>query len=149
MPNDSFWQRPPRVRAYRTGALTVATGTYTSVPWQGQQTDTEGMYSAGSANLTCKVAGWYDIKAQAGWIANATGYRFIAILYNGATAIGTHREVVPGANAFAHQVVSEAYLNVGDTIALQVFQSSGGNLDTGTGGAWDTWIHLRFTGVAA
>lgn len=77
------------------------------------------------------IAGWYTITATVRWASNNTGERDIWLLKNGAFTpgpIGTSA-INNGSGTPSEQAVYSTYLNVGDYIQIDVFQTSGGALN--------------------
>jgi hypothetical protein len=89
--------------------------------------------SVNTSRFTAVYAGWYRLDGGVGWAANATGIRISIWAVNGA-ALADGQSLVNNAGAALGNKVAargtEAYLNVGDYVELQAFQTSGAGLNT-------------------
>lgn len=105
----------------------ISTGTLTLVTFASAPLNDGLMWSAADpTKLVCKVAGQYDLSANVEWDAsNTAGGRAAAILKNG-TAVA--RDDAAGV-ARCNSTSTNVDLAVGDYVQLQVYQTSGGNLN--------------------
>jgi hypothetical protein len=87
-------------------------------------------FSAGV--ITINTTGVYMIMAGIGWATNATGYRLIYIMTDGSTS-STNRHagsrVLPNSSA-EQSVATTLRLTATRTVEINVYQTSGGNLNT-------------------
>lgn len=121
-------------RAVRSSALSVATSTWTSVPfasasWDNRPSGLSAQWeSANPTRLTCRLAGLYYIHGAAVFALHATGQRLIKLLKNGTEFYQDFR--MPMA-VFGTPIILSTllYLAVDDYIEMQAWQNSGGNLD--------------------
>lgn len=157
--NDGDWERVrtntdatalrlnpvlPQARVYNSANIShVTSGTEQTVTFNSELYDSGGLHStsANTSRLTAPITGLYDIGASIRFASNATGYRYIYLLLNGATAIIVHS--VPAANGIVTVLpVSTHYqLAAGDYVEVVANQTSGGalNLQAGAGGL-DFWM---------
>lgn len=110
------------------------------VPFTGEAWDTDNMHSLTgttlNTRLTINTPGKYLLIAQAEWAANATGARQLWLLKNGTKQLSrVTQDNVTASNAVRHEVMTIEDMVIGDYVQVQVFQSSGGNLNLQTGSA--------------
>ena len=143
----------PAVRASRGGTpQSIANGVTTPVSFDTETFDTANLHSTTTNDdlLTAPVAGVYQITGNVRWAANATGTRFVAINVGSARVASVYH--LPN-SASTDQSVSVAYaLTAGQTVFLEVFQTSGGPLDLNKNGTDDpnlsmVWIGPSTAGV--
>lgn len=119
-----------------TGAGTgqaIPTSTWTSVEWDSETVDGQGLHSNGS-NLelivTGGVAGWYEVNYGVVFAADATGVRRARLSANGTP--------VPGSEAFQAAVSGETiplsgrawvYLGASSNVKVEVWHNRGSNLN--------------------
>lgn len=138
-------------KAYATAAQTISHNTFTALTFDSEFYDTNSYHAAGSARFTIPASGYYAFGAQASWVSNATGQRFIGISYNGGTTNADYivrssigGSVASGANPRHVSCHGQAYMTAAAYIEAHVYQSSGANLDVGgtasTGGTSSFWI---------
>lgn len=127
----------PQARVYHNGNpatdLQIANNTATILKFNSERWDKGtpllNMHDTVTNNsrLTCRVAGLYDIKVHTEWELHATGRRYVFLKLNGATYIGGY-DLSTG-NVQDIPVSTEDRLAVGDYVEVEVFQTSGGNLN--------------------
>lgn len=129
---------PPWSSRNKSAAQTIATSTITVVTFPIiVGTETGLTYSAGT--YTVPRTGRYLINANGAWAGNASGRRLFRILINGSVAAST--ETNPDdTNAWTQHSAFLAYLTEGDTIAVDCFQTSGGNLNITAANAQISWL---------
>lgn len=115
---------------------TFATGTTPLTVFWDVQTDPSGLESAGV--YTCPVDGLYSVSASVTIQTNATGVRFIFLTVNGSVLTGSNDDAVTS-NVHRLAVSIIRRFTRGTTLAIQIAQTSGGNLSA-TQGVID--IHL-------
>ncbi|MGL5113589.1 MAG: hypothetical protein ACRC6O_13230 [Flavobacterium sp.] len=113
----------------------------TSTYWNGTST-TNGNISYSNGVFTVSSAGFYQISANMVFTNNSTGSREALIWKNNTTIIGY---VCLNANSSDRTGLSCSagdYLNAGDYVTVNVHQSSGGSLSTGTlfGGTFSIFL---------
>ncbi|MEO6326383.1 MAG: hypothetical protein ABIT01_20250 [Thermoanaerobaculia bacterium] len=83
--------------------------------------------------------GFYDITGQVSFVNNTNGNRMIRIIKNGNVVIaGSFHQTTIGFDVFQSQVTAKAALNAGDYVTFNVYQNSGGTLNT-IGGSGNTF----------
>lgn len=134
---------PPRCRLYHAASPNLANGVATSIAWDTEETDASGMHdpAVNPSRITAVTAGYYDVRAQGIFAANATGYRTLAILKNGAVVAATRHQASPATASHFAQVTDEVYLGVGDYIEIQATQGSGAALAL-QGGSASTFVRV-------
>ena len=115
----------------RNSAQTIANSTITPLLFDTSVYDTDSYTSVGSpdSGLVVPADGYYQISAFVRWESNATGIRLIAITVNG-TAYCSAVMDVDSATNHGHGTDITLFLSTNDVVGANVFQSSGGNLDT-------------------
>jgi hypothetical protein len=120
----------PAVRATRGGTpQTIPNGSVTDVALDAEAFDTAGLHSTTTNNhlVTAPVAGVYQITGNVRFAANATGSRFVALDGPGGWLASSWQLANTSSN---DQSVSTAFsLAAGQSVSIQVYQTSGGNLD--------------------
>ena len=121
-------------RITKTGSnQTISNNTATNLTFNAETYDTNGFHST-TVNpqtiiIPAGLAGYYHITGQVGWDTNATGRRIVTIKINSSTGIAIG-EVGPTSGVYpAFGASTTYYLNAADTVEMEVFQTSGGNLD--------------------
>lgn len=124
---------------------------YVSQLFDTELIDTDNMHSTSTNTdrLTVVKAGVYMIVPKAHFIGNATGQRAVRLTLNGTT----NAEVVAGSTTVANNAGSQGtsivaptqflQLAVGDVIRMQVWQNSGGALNTESGSPLLSMVWLR------
>lgn len=127
-----FAQQPPAGVMTRTGAVqSIGSGAFVTVIFDTEAFDNDGMINLGSSttHITISEAGLYQASSYVAIASNVTGYRIITILQNNVTQIFNATNAVNGNNSdmcISGTLVCAA----GDTISVQVKQSSGSTLTT-------------------
>lgn len=114
-----------------TGASqSIASGTSLYVTFNSVVHDSHTQWSSGSpTRLTCKVAGLYLIIGTVRFSANATGMRSVALIVNAEGAGRGNTSVAPvNGGVTVVNVAALTYLNIGDYVRLQAYQTSGAAL---------------------
>ncbi len=125
------------------GGQVVANATNVAVTFAASPTKTIGTNISynGSSTFTVLKAGMYDVRAGLVWPVNAVGYRFVAVMLNGARNFST--EAAPNNDQVIQNLSKLIYCNAGDVWGLQCNQNSGGNLSLGTGTGDTTFLQVR------
>jgi hypothetical protein len=119
-----------------TTANSVATATYTYINWDTFVVDTASgwnRYRNGQVAYIVPTYGWYEVHVTAQFAANGTGIRFAQIIQNQTGGIRTLSPVaVTAATGPRMGLTTSAFIwcSIGDAIAVQVWQDSGGTLAT-------------------
>jgi hypothetical protein len=131
----NFVTQPPIFNAVQATAGTISSTLWTPLPLDSTIVDSYGGHSntTNNAQYVAQVAGWCLVTAAVCWASNATGWRGIRILHNSNLAVsGSATEVsanASGVTALATPSVI-VYLNVGDYVQGEGYQTSGGSLST-------------------
>lgn len=130
----------PRCVAFHSTTQSVSDSVTTTLLMDSEDTDVSGMHSTSvnTSRVTVPVGGdgFYAVIARAMFAANATGTRQLRITKNG----GGTPLVIQLAEGHATidrtmQAVSAIQMAAGDYFEIDVFQSSGGNLNVGIAGS--------------
>jgi hypothetical protein len=117
---------------YRTTSQTIPGSTVTVLTFDAERNDASGWHSTvtNTSRLTAPVAGWYLIGGTVEWATgNTVGARYALLILNGATQIAMAGGPV-GTSAEAIQLTPAVawYMNAGDYVELNLYQTSGGSL---------------------
>jgi hypothetical protein len=120
----------PTVRARRTSAQTINSGSFTPINLTTETWDTASMHSTSSntSRLRAPIAGTYLITANVSWLSNNTGRRSLEITLDSFTE--TNKPIAAIAQSAdlsdAPMALSTVYqLGLGDFVQAQVQQDSG------------------------
>jgi hypothetical protein len=105
---------------------------WTELNWNTNMFDPTGLHNVASnnSNIVVKAPGWYRLSAMVNFTANATGIRQIRFLLAG-NVVDRCTAVGPGDASADTVLVSNVmvFAESGNTIRVEVFQSSGGALN--------------------
>jgi hypothetical protein len=124
-------------------SLNIPDGVITAVTYPTETLDRPGtQFNPASPNvLTCRRAGTYTVTARVLWAPNATGHRELRLVWNGNNDLMDSRNAVTTSGHGTAQSTSRTYqLTAGQTIEVQVYQTSGGALSIGD--AELTWTRI-------
>lgn len=114
----------------RTTAQTIANNTLTTIAFDSEFYDAEGMFTAASDDeiITLPRAGKVVVVAQVSFASNSTGYRYADIVVGGSVVAQVQ---LPPATGVPTRVLLTGVADVAanDTVSLRVQQTSGGDLD--------------------
>lgn len=137
----------PMARVTRVAVLGgVPNNTPTPVPFDTEVFDTDMMWVIGTPTLiTFQKAGLFSFGASWSWPSNTTGQRFgFLTVFRGATVITTINEAVQTTTGdLRRQLNYQWYVEIGDTLRLDVAQTSGGALNLNSGVAMWALYHGR------
>jgi hypothetical protein len=119
-------------RVYNNADIAISNDSGTALTFNSERYDTDTIHDTvtNTGRLTCKTAGVYIISANIEFAAHSTGTRQVFIRLNGSSYIAMTNSA-PVASPLAHRFsISTIYkLEVSDYLTLEVYQSSGGNLN--------------------
>jgi len=127
-----------RARVRNSANLTIGTGAWTSLTFDSERWDTDGIHStvSNTGRLTCVTEGTYSIIGNVRFASNATGYRAVRIYLNGATVIAEVFLPAVSGQPTVMAVGTQYELDAGDYVELQVLQNSGGDLNVEVAAAY-------------
>lgn len=112
-----------------TSAQPIPDSTYTEVSFNTEQSDTAGMWDAGTpGRTTCLVPGIYALAGSVMWDNSTIGTRTARLMLNGASALAFDKTEA-FSTSHTNTVVSISALSLGDYISLDVLQNSGSALN--------------------
>jgi hypothetical protein len=125
---------PAYCKAYLSAAQVIPNNTNTIINFPNEELDTNTMHDAVTNNsrITIKTAGVYLVGAQANFNnTNTTGRRVAGLQLNGSALPGAGQEIFPIATGNHRLICSPTLVScsVNDYIELNVYQTSGGNMD--------------------
>ncbi len=147
----NFIIAPPLFVGYQTSAQSITTATWTSLLMDTEVIDRDGGHSTvtNTSRYTAQTAGYYRCSGLFSIAGNTTGRRGTRWAVNG-TVITSTDVLLPSASATSGfpTYTREVFLNVGDYVELQVFQDSGGSLNTPTAAENQSGVALRWVSTA-
>lgn len=127
----------PAVRAVANAVTAIPDATWTAVAFAGaDRFDTDAFHNPAANNTRLTVpagkGGKYLIGANVAFAGNVTNQRACRIWLNGTTRIGGEQMVNAAINGQPHrfQTVTLYELAVGDFVEVQLWQNSGGSLNS-------------------
>lgn len=130
----------PATRFRRTSAQNIVTsGTQTKVQYNDSTgtdpTTSPGntFYTQSAGVITIVKTGLYDLSAYAVFTSNATGARRLYLILNGSTLAHKIEPALSGADHALTLALTKVSLTAGDTLEMDVTQSSGGSLNLQAG----------------
>lgn len=132
--NFAFLSNPPNCRARRSiSGVAVPTSTWTSIPWNQSERDTDNMHSitTNPERITATTAGVYAISFDVQFSANATGKRQARVHINAASYLELGDSSASASGSIAQHLNSytEIRLAAGDYVKLELWQDSGADLN--------------------
>jgi hypothetical protein len=134
-------------RAYNNANISLSTAVATLTFNSGRhEHDPNGVIHSDVTNnsrMTCRTTGLYHIGASVEFAANATGYRLLQIILNGATTIAIQTcQAVTNGDPTRMTIYAVYPLNATDYVEVQAYQTSGGALNVVYANAYspDFWI---------
>ncbi|MDQ3730324.1 MAG: hypothetical protein M3355_12135 [Actinomycetota bacterium] len=115
-------------RLTRTVAQSIPNNTVTTLAWDSEREDSEGMHVAGSTDVVIVTPGLYMLNLQASFAANATSIRAL-YLYKGTTVVELTNVDAASTGVTALTMSSTLRLVANDVVTAKVLQNSGGALD--------------------
>lgn len=114
-----------------TSDLAIPNTTTTIVDWDQEYLDDGGLIDLGTnpSRITIQEDGFYLLFAHVAWEASATGIRRVTFLRNGGTTFGGTEAEASGSSPFRQNAIMGVEATASTYFELQVYQSSGGNLD--------------------
>ena len=131
-------------RVNTTDSQSIPTGVGTIVTFENVDFDSHGTYNASTGVYTCAVAGYYHIDTQLRFQHNSTAINS-AIIRKNSTAIAEDIVVSDGSLGSVQWTPNPStltYLEAGDTIDVQAFQSTGSNKSL-LGGAFANYFNIH------
>jgi len=120
-------------RVYASSAQTISNATDTKLAFANETFDTDSFHSNVTNNTRITIptglGGYYRVTANSGFLSNATGRRIMAIALNGTNV--SQVETTANASAEPAASITDIYsLAAADYLEINVYQTSGGNLNT-------------------
>lgn len=133
------------VRYTASSSFTISDNTVTVVTqFDTKDIDTHKSFDTSTGKFTAPAAGIYRLNTCIDWAGNATGARTIYVKYNGSSTSRVLTQVTSVGGAAAIMNGSTLYnCAVGDTIEIELQQSSGGALNAGSNGSISTYIEIN------
>lgn len=120
----------PAAKVHRATSQSIPSGNETMVSFSTAIYDNCRAWD-GATKLTAPRTGYYMLTMCCGWGSSASGTRIHRIRKNGSTYLAED-QWQPGAASQARTTATVARLNKGDYVEASVYQSSGGDLGTGS-----------------
>jgi hypothetical protein len=121
-------------RVFANSAQTISNATDTKLAYANESFDTDGFHSNVTNNtritIPAGLGGYYRITANNGFLSNGSGRRIIGLTLNG-SGVSSQIEITPTSSTEPAGSITDTYLlAAGDYLEVNVFQTSGGNLNT-------------------
>ena len=134
---------------FASSGQTIANATNTKVNFPNEVFDTNSFHNNSTNNtrftIPAGLAGYYRVSGSLRFDQGTGGRRTIAITINGGGGQAT-AEVTPANGVYVTAVTQQIfYLNAGDFVEMDVWQTSGGNLNT-IGQADSTFFQIERVG---
>lgn len=133
----TFLLNIPICNAVQATTQSISNALWTPLTLDSTIVDSYGGHSNTTNNsyYTAQVSGWYLLSASVCFATNATGWRGVRVIANGATAIaGSATEVLANTVAAGLTTIASAasitYLTAGQYVQAEGYQTSGGALST-------------------
>jgi hypothetical protein len=128
------------VRCYRSTNQSIPNATVTAMLWDVENYDTNTFHSTSTntdrITIPSGQSGYYSITFNVNWAPNSTGFRNATIRVNNDSAtIGAVVYIQPyniASTENSMEMTTVFYLNAADYVTINVYQDSGGNLNTGS-----------------
>lgn len=131
-----FILNPPLAVLRQTVVQSLAAGSFIPVTFDVHDIDRDLAHSTtvNSSRYTSQTPGWYNVDATVCFGPSATGIRASRLTINGVAAIGRTNYFPPVSTGVPSMapVSGPVYLDAGDYLQLEAFQSSAGALSTAT-----------------
>lgn len=130
------WLLAPAIcRVRQTGAQSISNATFTAFTFGAEDIDSDNMHSTSvnTSRITAVHPGWYRYGGGGSLATNATGLRGLFWFVNG-SVLNASGVLLPAVSGNSTRLAARSdlvYLNVGDYLELQTYQTSGGSLNTG------------------
>lgn len=141
---------PVKASLYQIATQTVTTGVWTTVSFDGEYEDSHSGHSTVTTNstFTIPLTRTYSFKGGGAFAANASGLRGVKILKNGVIINRSTNYSGPGPTVGSTPFNGfDEPCNAGDTITMQIFQASGGNVATLANG--EAACHLSISSIGS
>lgn len=147
----TFLANPPLCVCYAGAAQSIPNGTWTSLLFSLNRIDSYSGHSVvtNTSRYTAQVPGWYSVGGT-GVLASSGTNNAARIAVNGTVILGTPQAggLIAAAAAGTGAVECDVFLNLGDYVEVQFFQSSGGAINTlVTGTDFTSLMHVRWVHI--
>jgi hypothetical protein len=144
--NLLFLYDPPRCRAYRSAALSIANDSDGIIAFDAETIDNDGIHSntVSNSRFTIQTTGRYRCVAQVAFANDPDGYRTVQILRNGVVIAQSRHSSASSAVATIVQCYEEILCTAADYLEVQVRHTAGASLALGTGDT-STFFHIAWT----
>lgn len=151
-PNDPSAPGPPilmAVRVYNSVGASIPNATWTTVSFDTVERQVGKLWVASAPTLiTFSRQGWFGLAAGVDFTANAVGSRGLRFVRNDGTVLAAERgaTAIAGENDMRHTMTQDFFL-AGQSVHLEVWQSSGGALSIVTEGRQSPMCSATFFNI--
>lgn len=132
---------------YKNTGSHTSTGNFQDVAsWNAVTKDSHGGFNATTGIYTCPATGDYHVNAKVAWATNATGFRQMQVMRDGAY-VSVSPDVTGAVSGAVHHATVIPNCVAGTQIKLMSFQNSGGNLAYNTSANFTEVQIYRLGGV--
>jgi hypothetical protein len=142
----NFLLAPPAAVVRQTVVQSIPTSVQTPLLFDTEDADSDGGHSASSNTdrYTAQTPGWYNLRGQLSISAN-TGRFYLQPTLNGTNVNGCFTNLpVPGSGTATLQITGRVFLNVGDILRIEGFQTSGAASNTVVTGGAQPSFHVEW-----
>jgi len=128
---EDYLSNRPRARVHDASPKSLNNSVFTALTFDSERYDVGKCHDTviNNGRLTAPINGLYTIGGAVRFESNTTGFRVVRLRVNNAITI--IRQVTGAINGtLTMSVVTDYELLAGDFVVLEVFQNSGGNLDS-------------------
>ena len=148
--NVGFALNPPSFVGYQNASQTLATTSWTSLSLDTTTFDNYSGHSniTNNSRYTAQVAGWYTCNGVYAPAAGSTsGFRAGRLAVNGTPVLGgaSYSGAPTTAECSVVTPTKDVFLNVGDYVEMQGWQSTGGNYGTAINSDLRSGLWVRFS----
>jgi hypothetical protein len=149
---ENGWEQQPRMgavtvpscRMRKSAGQTTTSNVSLTIGWDVEDYDTDAMHDpvTNNSRITIRTPGLYRITAVIEWASNATSYRRLTMLKNGAYVEGgQNTQGAVNGTTTIQQHAFELRLAAGDYIEIQGYQLSGSTVDVLSTSVFEaTWV---------
>lgn len=133
--------------AYKNASNHTSSGSFQTVAtWSSEAFDSHDAFNSTTGLFTCPISGVYEVNANILFEANATGVRSGAAIKNSTIQFYGSQVLGSSSSDTGSSINGLVKCVAGDTVGIQGFQNSGGNLNYSSGAAGQTNFHIHRVG---
>lgn len=129
----------------RSTAQTIAQYSDTTVSFDVEDRDDGGLHEGVTHpdRVTAVEAGWYLAQGMVDWAVSATGARWLAVYRSDGAPVAQNNVPALSGITVRQSVTGLTYLEAGQYVTLNAYQSTAGNLDLIVSGGYPPRFHVK------